>query len=243
MYLNPLDQFEVYVIKVLSLEFLPINNSIVYIILIGLIIILYFSPLIQNLLLIPHNWQNFNESLYKTLYELLKQQVGKKGEKYYAFYFLIFIFILIANLLGLLPYSFTITSQFLVTVTLSVSIFLGLILIGLKLHKLHFFEFFVPKGISKILLPFLVVIEVISYLIRPLSLSIRLFANMLAGHTLLHIIASFIFFLSQLNYLIWLFPFLFLFAITILECAIAFIQAYVFFILICIYLNDSINLH
>ena len=136
------------------------------------------------------------------LFDLLKQQVGKKGEKYYAFYLLIFFFILIANLLGLLPYSFTVTSQFLLTVTLSVSIFIGLILIGLKLHKLHFFEFFVPQGISKVLLPFLVLIEVISYLIRPLSLSIRLFANMLAGHTLLHIIASFIFFLSQVNYII-----------------------------------------
>lgn len=243
MFLNPLEQFEVYIINALSFESLIINNSILYIIIIAIIIIIYFSSYFERPLLIPHNWQNFNESLYKTLYELLKQQVGKKGEKYYAFYFLIFIFILIANLLGLLPYSFTITSQFLVTVTLSISIFIGLILIGLKLHKIHFFEFFVPQGISKVLLPFLVVIEVISYLIRPLSLSIRLFANMLAGHTLLHIIASFIFFLSQINYIIWLFPFLFLFAITILECAIAFIQAYVFFILICIYLNDSINLH
>lgn len=243
MWINPLEQFEVYLLNGIKIFGWQINNSQLVMGVVSLIIYMYITILFKRNLVISNNWQTFNESLYTALYDLLKQQVGKKGIKYYAFYLLIFLFILVCNLLGLLPYSFTVTSQFIVTSILSISIFIGLIIIGLNLHKLHFFHLFVPQGISKVLLPFLVVIEVISYLIRPLSLSIRLFANMLAGHTLLHIIASFVFFLSNINYIIWILPFLFLFAIIVLECAIAFIQAYVFFILICIYLNDSINLH
>lgn len=174
--------------------------------------------------------------------DLVKQQIGFKGEKFLPFMYMLFVFILMSNTVGLLPYSFTVTGQFLVTLSLAFSSFIGVVIIGFVTFKLHFLSFFVPTGVSKALVPFLVVIEVISYLIRPFSLAIRLFANMLAGHTLLHILAAFVFYVSKQSYLVMILPFLFLFAITLLEIGIAFIQAYVFIILVCIYLNDSLNL-
>jgi len=197
----------------------------------------------MNALLVPYHWQSTGEMFYGISIDLIKQQIGLKAEKFFPFIFIIFSFILISNFIGLTPYSFTVTGQFLITASLAFSIFIGIIIIGFLLHRLHFFTLFVPTGISKYLLPFLIFIEVTSYLIRPFSLSIRLFANMLAGHTLLHILAAFVFFIGKHNYLFMFLPFLFLFAITLLEFGIAFIQAYVFAILVCIYLNDSINLH
>lgn len=147
----------------------------------------------------------------------------------------------------MIPYSFTVTSHIVVTFTLSLSIFIGVTLIGLKIHGLHFFSFFVPQGAPKLLLPLLVVIEAISYTARAFSLAIRLFANMMSGHTLLKIIASFGWTLITMGGialpLLSVIPIALILAITGLEIGIAFLQAYVFTILTCIYLNDTIHLH
>jgi F-type H+-transporting ATPase subunit a len=174
---------------------------------------------------------------------LLKQQAGREASRLVPLFVPVFLFILLGNLIGLVPYCFTVTGQLLVTGTFAFSIFLGLIVLGFAKHHLHFLHLFMPKGISGPLLPFLVLIELMSYTIRPFSLAIRLFANMLAGHTLLHILANFVFFVGKHNLPILLLPFTFLLAIATLEVGIAFIQAYVFVILSCIYLNDSLNLH
>ncbi len=155
--------------------------------------------------------------------------------------FTIFIVILIANLLGMTLYAFTLTSHIMVTFTLGVSSFIGLTILGFVLQKLAFFNLFLPKGIPAALIPILVVVELISYTSRALSLSIRLFANLMSGHTLLHILAFFASKLCKFNYIIGLLGFALIVAIIMLELCIAVLQAYVFTILICIYLNDAFN--
>jgi F-type H+-transporting ATPase subunit a len=174
----------------------------------------------------------------------MKQQINNIiSLKYFPLVFNIFILILIFNINGLLPYSFTITSQIIVTLQLALSMFIGIIIIGFYNKDLKFLLLFVPKNIPKILVPFLTLIEIVSFLIRPFSLSVRLFANMLAGHTLLFIIASFNFFIAINYILVLILPLFFIFFILILEFAIAFVQAYIFVILISIYLNDLYDSH
>ncbi len=152
-----------------------------------------------------------------------------------------------ANLIGLLPYSFTTTSHVSQTFTLSLSLFLGVTFIGFIVQKLKFFELFVPKDVVFVLIPFLIIIEIISYISRAFSLAIRLFANMVSGHTLLNILAGFS--LSLFNFKFYhqrifaILPFFVIFIIFVLEFCISFLQAYVFAVLICIYLNDSLHGH
>jgi len=240
-YKSPLEQFEIFYI------FGPLTNSALFILLAFILIyhFLYFGT--KKGTIIPNRWQSVVELLYLALLNLIKENIGAKGIKYFPFIFIIFIFILFTNLLGMIPYSFTVTSHIVVTFTLSLSIFIGVTLIGLKIHGLHFFSFFVPQGAPKLLLPLLVVIEVISYTARAFSLAIRLFANMMSGHTLLKIIASFGWTLITMGGialpLLSVIPIALILAITGLEIGIAFLQAYVFTILTCIYLNDTIHLH
>jgi len=234
IYRSPLEQFEIYYI------FGPITNSALFILLAFILIyhFLYFGT--KKGTIIPNRWQSVVELLYLALLNLIKENIGAKGIKYFPFIFIIFIFILFTNLLGMIPYSFTVTSHIVVTFTLSLSIFIGVTLIGLKIHGLHFFSFFVPQGAPKLLLPLLVVIEAISYTARAFSLAIRLFANMMSGHTLLKIIASFGWTLITMGGialpLLSVIPIALILAITGLEIGIAFLQAYVFTILTCIYL-------
>ena len=165
---------------------------------------------------------------------------------YFPLIFVIFIFILTCNLLGMIPYSFTVTSHIIVTFFLSLSIFIGVTIIGFAHHGIHFFSFFLPAGAPVVLGPFLVVIELISYISRAFSLAIRLFANMMSGHSLLKILAGFAWTMLSVGgifYVIHLVPLIIVFIITGLEIGIAMLQAYVFTVLTCIYLNDSINLH
>jgi len=183
---------------------------------------------------------------YEFIYFLIEEQIGTKGYKYFNFIFTLFMFILCCNLLGMIPYSFTATSHIVITFGLSMAIFIGVTIIGFVHHGLHFFYLFVPAGVPAGLLPLIVGIEFISYLTRGLSLGIRLTANMFAGHTLLKIISTFAWqmlmaggFLSVAG----LAPIALLFALTGLEIVIAILQAYVFTVLTCSYLNDAINLH
>jgi len=143
-------------------------------------------------------------------------------------------------LLGLLPFGFTITSHIIVTFTLSFSVVLGLTIIGFREQKLHFLNLFVPRDVSKIMVPLLVVIEVVSYISRAFSLAIRLFANLMSGHTLLNILSTFVLKLLKKNVLFGILPFILVLAICFLEICLAFLQAYVFMVLTCIYLTDSL---
>jgi len=169
----------------------------------------------------------------------VRDNVGNAGKKYFPFILTLFVFILFCNVLGLVPYSFTPTSHIIVTFSMAIVVFIGVTIIGFARHGLHFLEFFVPKGVPAWLLVILVPIEVISYFVRPFSLSIRLFANMLAGHTMLKVFGGFV---VMLGILAGWAPLAFIVALTGLELIIAFLQAYVFTILTCLYLNDAIHM-
>ena len=176
---------------------------------------------------------------YEFIANMLRDTVGQEGRKYFPFVFTVFMFVLFGNLLGMVPYSFTFTSHIVVTFALAFIIFVGVTILGFVKHGFHFFSFFVPPGTPLPMYPLLIPIEVISYLSRPISLSVRLFANMLAGHTLLKVIAGFVWALGVFGIL----PLAFVVALTGLEILIACLQAYVFTILTCLYINDALHLH
>tara|TARA_B100000886_G_scaffold17298_1_gene11085 strand:+ start:145 stop:657 length:513 start_codon:yes stop_codon:yes gene_type:complete len=170
---------------------------------------------------------------------MIRENVGTEGRKYFPFIFTLFMFILMGNLLGMIPYSYTFTSQIVVTFAIAITIFLGVTVIGIVLHGFHFFTLFVPPGMPIVLAPLLIPIEVISYFVRPVSLSVRLFANMMAGHTMMKVFAGFTAALGFLG----IAPILLLVALTGFEIMVAVLQAYVFTVLTCLYLNDAIHLH
>ncbi len=194
----------------------------------------------QKKALVPGRLQSIGELGYDFIAGMVRDNVGNAGKKYFPFVLTLFVFILFCNLLGLVPYAFTPTSHIIVTFAMAAVVFVGVTIIGFARHGVHFLSLFVPKGVPFVLLLLLVPIEIISYFIRPFSLSIRLFANMLAGHTMLKVFGGFVVMLGVLAG--WA-PLAFLVAFTGLELLIAFLQAYVFAILTCLYLNDSIHLH
>jgi ATP synthase subunit 6 len=181
------------------------------------------------------------EQIYNFVFGLVKQQININGYAYFPLIFTLFLFILIANLVGMSLYSFTLTSHVTIAFTLSFSFFISIVFVGILIQKKSFVNTFIPSGAPKILKPFLIGIEIISYFSRPFSLGIRLFANLMAGHTLLAILANFTFLISKKNIIISLVPFILIVAIVGLEAMIAALQAYVFTVLVCIYLNDSIK--
>ncbi|MGI9391982.1 MAG: F0F1 ATP synthase subunit A [Parvibaculales bacterium] len=190
--------------------------------------------------IVPTRLQSLAEIAYEFVANMVRDNVGTQGQKYFPFIFSLFMFVLFCNMLGMLPYSFTVTSHISVTLALAMMVFLGVTFIGFAKHGVGFLKLFVPSGIPIILLPLLVVIEIISYLSRPISLSVRLFANMFAGHTMLKVFASFV---ISLGFLGGWAPLGFMVVFTGLEMLIAFLQAYVFAILTCIYLNDAIHMN
>lgn len=189
--------------------------------------------------LVPGRWQSMAELSYEFVAGLLKETVGNEGRRYFPWIFTLFMFILFGNLLGMIPSAFTFTSHIIVTFAMALVVFAFVTLLAIVKHRLHFFSFFVPPGAPKLMWPLLIPIEVISYLSRPVSLSVRLFANMLAGHTLLKVFAGFVVALGAAGVV----PLLFIVALTGLEILIAFLQAYVFTILTCLYINDALHLH
>ena len=189
--------------------------------------------------LVPGRWQSMAEMSYEFVAGLLKETVGAEGRRYFPWIFTLFMFILFGNLLGMIPSAFTFTSHIVVTFAMALAVFIFVTLLAIVKHGFHFFSFFVPPGAPKAMWPLLIPIEVISYLSRPISLSVRLFANMLAGHTLLKVFAGFVVALGAAGVV----PLLFIVALTGLEILIAFLQAYVFTILTCLYINDALHLH
>lgn len=196
--------------------------------------------------LIPSKWSIALESAYASIHAMVRDQIGPANEIYTPFISSLFFFIVIANLNGNIPYGFTITTSVIVAIGLSVMIFLGVTTLGLSIHGVHFFAYFIPSGTPLGLVPLLVLIELISYLARAVSLGVRLFANMVAGHTLLKILSTFLaqlFTTSILVAVITLIPFAVFVALIGLELAVSLIQAYVFCVLTCSYIKDRIELH
>ena len=238
---DPIHQFEIKKIVPLELNNIDISftNSSMFMILAVLVVSIFLILSIKNKKVIPNRFQIISELLYEFIANMINDNIGHKGKKFFPFIFTLFTFILFGNLLGMLPYSFTFTSHIIVTFVLAMFIFLFITLIGIFMHGFKFFGLFVPKGVPIMMLPLMIPIEIISYLSRPISLSVRLFANMMAGHTMLKIFAGFIFPLGIFGVA----PLMVDVALTALEVLIAFLQAYVFTILTCLYLNEAINLH
>nr|YP_010147277.1 ATPase subunit 6 [Coscinodiscus wailesii]QQP21838.1 ATPase subunit 6 [Coscinodiscus wailesii] len=250
MLFTPLEQFQI--ISLFSLKLFCLDFSLTNLLLISIISFLSFYFLITCLLkqtsfyLVPSNWQILVESLYEVIAQLLYDNLSNDGEKYLPFISVLFSFILIANLIGLIPYSFTITSHLIITFSLSMTVFIGVNIIGFNIYKFKMLSLFIPSNTSFGLALLLVPIEFVSYIFKPISLGVRLFANLMAGHTLLKVIVGFswsMLLLDDLLFCAHLIPLLVLIILMGLELAVAVIQAYVFTILTCIYLNDSINLH
>jgi F-type H+-transporting ATPase subunit a len=245
---SPLHQFEINRIVPIEIAGYDISftQSSLWMIVAVVLTVLLMTVSVRNKSVIPGRWQNIAEMLYEVVFGLTNEYLHEEGRKYFPFVFSLFMIVLMGNLLGLIPYSFTYTSHIIVTGALAVFVFGMATLVGLWKHKLHFFTLFLPAGLPWFIKPLIIPIEIISYLSRPLSLSVRLCANMMMGHTMLKLIAAFcasLFFLSFGLKLVGIVPFVINIALTGLELLIAFIQAYVFAILTCIYLRDAIELH
>ena len=240
---NPMHQFEVYRIGpeikfgVVNLSF---TNASLFMTIsaVTILLLLFFGT--KKKLLIPSKLQLITEMSYTFIAKMINDTAGSNAKAFFPFIFTLFMFVLFCNMIGMLPYSFTVTSHIIVTFVLAALVFVGVTILGFIKHGIKYLELFVPKGVPIILLPLIVVIEIISYLSRPVSLSVRLFANMMAGHTMLKVFGGFVISLGLLGG--WL-PLGFSVAITGLEILVAFLQAYVFAILTCIYLNDALNLY
>ena len=240
---NPMHQFEVYSIGpeiILGPVNLSFTNSSLFMVISSLSILLLFFLATKKKSLIPYKIQLVGEMSYTFVAKMISDTAGANAKPFFPFIFTLFMFVLFCNMVGMLPYSFTVTSHIIVTFVLAAAIFIGVTVIGFIKHGIKYLELFVPKGVPVVLLPLIIIIEVISYLSRPVSLSVRLFANMMAGHTMLKVFGGFVISLGLLGG--WL-PLGFSVALTGLEILVAFLQAYVFAILTCIYLNDALNLH
>ena len=238
---DPIHQFEIK--ELIPLELFETNisytNSSLFMSLTIIFVTMLLLLSIKNKSLIPSRLQSISEIFYEFISNMVSDNIGDKGRKFFPLIFTLFTFLLFGNMLGMLPYSFTFTSHIIVTFVLAMFIFLLVTLLGIFIHGFKFFGLFVPKGVPMIMLPLMIPIEIISYLSRPISLSVRLFANMMAGHTMLKIFAGFIVPLGIFGVA----PLMVDVALTALEVLIAFLQAYVFTILTCLYLNEAINLH
>ena len=250
--LSPLDQFEVRDLLSINANLLGnVNLSLTNIglyLTISMLIILTCSLLASNNnKIIPNNWSISQESIYATVHGIVVSQINPtKGQIYFPFIYTLFVFILVNNLVGLVPYSFATTSHFILTFSISFTVVLGATFLGFQRHGLKFFSLFVPSGCPLALLPLLVLIEFVSYLSRNVSLGLRLAANILSGHMLLSILSGFTYNIMTNGFIFFflgLIPLAFIIAFSGLELAIAFIQAQVFVILTCSYIKDGLDLH
>ena len=243
---NPLEQFQVKKIFDLHLAGFDVsftNASLLMVIAVASIA-LFLGLGIRRRAMVPSRFQSMVELSYQFVADMVSENAGSEAMGYFPLIFSIFLFVIFCNLFGLFPYSFTVTSHIIVTFALAIFVFLGVTVIGFAKHGTHFFSYFVPKGLPGgiggfLLAAFMVVIELFSYLARPISLSLRLAANMMAGHTILKITAGFVGVMGLLG----VFPFAFLLIFTGFEIFVACLQAYIFALLSTIYLNDALHLH
>jgi len=249
--LSPLSQFEVLNLIGLNapvLGYLHINltNLSLYSIFVILVILGLHIYGNNEYRLIPSKWSISLESSFASISTMVREQVGSQSEKYLPFIYSLFFFILIGNLISNVPYSFAVTASGVVSLGLSFTIFIGVTILAISTHGIKFFSFFIPAGTPLGLVPLLVLIELVSYLARAVSLGVRLFANIVAGHTLLKILSTYLFKLFSANIIvavITLIPFAIFLALIGLELAVSLIQAFVFTLLVCSYLRDAIELH
>ena len=239
--LNPLEQFEIKHIIPIHIGGVDVSfTNSALVMLIGVVLVTALIMLsTRRAQLVPSRWQSVSELCYEFIAGMIQENTGKEGMRYFPFIFTLFMFVLAGNLLGMVPYSFTYTSHIIVTFAMAVVIFIGVTLIGLKRHGLHFLSLFAPQGVPWVLLLLLVPIELISYFIRPFTLSIRLFANMLAGHAILAVFGGFVAALGIFG----IAPLAMDVGFMLLEFLVAVLQAYIFAILTCLYLNDALHLH
>ena len=250
--ISPLDQFEIR--DLISLNAPILGNLSLSLTNIGLSLTLggylvFVLSLVSNNnnQIISNSWSIWQESVYATVHSIVVSQINdKKGQIYFPFIYVLFMFILVNNLIGMVPYSFASTSHFILTFSLSFTVVLGATILGFNKHGLEFFSLFVPAGCPLGLLPLLVLIEFISYLARNVSLGLRLAANILSGHMLLNILSGFTYNIMTsglIFFFLGLFPLAFIIAFSGLELGIAFIQAQVFVVLSCSYIKDALELH
>ena len=240
---NPMQQFTVQrigpEINIAGVD-LSFTNASLFMVISATVIILFLFLGSKEKKIIPNKLQLIAEMSYTFVAKMISDTAGSKARPYFPFIFSLFMFVLFCNMVGMLPYSFTVTSHIIVTLVMALFIFIAVTIIGFIKHGFKYLSIFVPSGVPTVLLPLITIIEIISYLSRPVSLSVRLFANMMAGHTMLKVFGGFVVSLGILGG--WL-PLSFSVALTGLEILVAFLQAYVFAILTCIYLNDALNLH
>ncbi len=244
---NPMHQFEI--IRYIPLKLFgwdaSFTNSSLAMLMAAAIIVAFILYAMRHRSLVPNRIQSVAEMAYEFVENIVKQTAGPDAMGYFPFVFTLFMFVLVSNLLGLVNIPgvfapFTSTSHIIVTFAMAATVFIGVTLIGIYKHGAGFLKLFVPSGVPAIMLILLVPIEVISYFTRPISLSVRLFANMMAGHTMLKVFGAFVGALGLVGG--WA-PLLFMVPFTGLEVLVAFLQAYVFAILTCIYLNDALHIH
>ncbi len=242
MFHSPLDQFVIKKLVEIHLFGFDISftNSSLCMLLAGFITISYFYLALKTKKIIPSRLQLSAEIIYSMITVMLNQNVGPKGYKFIPLIFTLFMFILLCNLLGMLPYGFTATSHIIITFTLATMVFFTVTIIGFINHGLHFLSIFLPKDTPLWLAPLMILIELFTYLARPVSLSLRLAANMVAGHILLKVMAGFI--ISLMLFFKFL-PIPLIIILIGFEIFVAILQAYIFTILSCVYLNDAVNSH
>ena len=238
---SPLAQFEIKPLLSLQVGDLDLSytNSALFMTIALVLASSFLLLATRRSALVPGRWQSLAEISYEFVANMIRDNVGQEGRKYFPFIFTLFMFVLFGNLLGMIPYSFTYTSHIIVTFALAAVVFIGVTAIGFKKHGLHFLSFLMPAGVPMFMAPLIIPIEILSYFTRPVSLALRLFANMTAGHTMLKVFAGFVTLLGIFGVV----PLLLVAALTGLELIIAFLQAYVFTILTCVYLNDALHLH
>lgn len=245
---SPLEQFELHSwldIPVGGLNLAFTKSSFMMLLIVALITIFLVAG-VRGRALVPTRWQSMAELVYEFIGGMLTDIVGREGRKYMPFVFSLFMFVLFANLLGMIPYAFTVTSHIVVTFTMAMVVFVGVTLIGFIKNGVGFLRFFAPSGVPLLVMPLLVPIEIISYFVRPISLSVRLFANMMAGHTMLKVFGGFVPKLIGIGIFGTIgagVPLLFMIVFTGFEIGVAIIQAYIFTILSCLYLNDALHPH
>ena len=220
------------------------TNSALFMVIVVALIAAFLLLTTSGRGLVPSRLQSMAEISYEFVANMLRESAGTEGMRFFPFVFSLFMFVLFANLIGMVPYFFTVTSHIIITFAMAMAVFLTVIIYGFWRNGFGFLKLFVPQGVPGVLLPLIVAIEILSFLSRPISLSVRLFANMLAGHITLKVFAGFVISLSAFGaagYAGAIIPLALTVALTALEFLVAFLQAYVFAILTCMYLNDAIH--
>ena len=238
---SPVEQFKLKTLVPIEIGGMDLSftNSSLFMVVGVVLVSIFLTQSMSGRHLVPSRMQSMAELSYEFIANMVRENVGSDGRAYFPFIFTLFMFILAANLLGMVPGAYTSTSQIIVTFAMAITVFVGVTIVALVRHGLHFFTYFFPSGAPLYMAPLLIPIEILSYLSRPVSLSVRLFANMMAGHTMMKVFGGFVVALGVFGVA----PLAVLVALTGFEILVAVLQAYVFTILTCIYLHDAIHLH